>query len=702
MTRPALLALALLAVPAVAQDTDSPPRPVDDPFLWLEDVEGDSALAWVEARNAETLGHYRAGPDFAPIYDRTLDLLTSSDRVPFPSIRGEWLYNFWTDDDNPRGLWRRTSWADYLGGEPEWETLLNVDALGEAEGVNWAYKGTSCLEPEGRRCLVRLSRGGADAVETREFDVETQQFVEDGFFLPEAKGATAWVDENTLLVATDFGDGSMTTSGYPRVVKLWRRGTPLASAETVYEGEPDDVGVWAGSFRRGGEVVPVVIRRPSFFEGETYIVQAPAPAEAGGDVVRLDLPADADPGFVADRMTVYLRSAWEVGGRTYPQGALLGIGYDDFLAGGRDFEVVFAPSERQTVEGTATTESTVLVSLLDNVSGELRRFRWDGERWVGDRVEAPPLGSVDVVSTSDDDDRFFFAYSSFLQPTTLYLAQADGSAEAVRSLPARYDASGLKVEQHEAVSTDGTRVPYFLVAREDVDLDGQNPTLLYGYGGFEVALTSSYNEVTGAAWLERGGVYALANIRGGGEFGPAWHRAAQRENRQRAFDDFVAVAEDLVARGVTSPDHLGIMGGSNGGLLVGAAMTQRPDLFDAVVVSVPLLDMKRYHTLLAGASWMAEYGDPDDPDDWAFIREYSPYQNVDADADYPTPLFTTTTRDDRVHPGHARKMAALMESLGHPVRYFENTEGGHGAGVTPEQRATTTALTYGYLWERLR
>ena len=690
---PVALGLALFASTVTAQDAA-------DPFLWLEDVEGDSALAWVEARNAETLDHYRSGPDFAPIYDRTLELLTATDRVPFPSIRGDWLYNFWTDDDNPRGLWRRTSWDAYLGGDPTWETLLDIDALGEVEGVNWAYSGSSCLEPEGRRCLVRLSRGGADAVETREFDVETRRFVEGGFVLPEAKGATAWVDENTVLVATDFGDGSMTTSGYPRVVKRWRRGTPVEDAETVYEGEPGDVGVWTASFRRGDEIVPVVIRRPSFFEGETYVLREGAP-------VLLDLPADADPGFVGDQMTVYLRSDWEVGGETYPQGALLGIDYEAFLAGARDFEVVFAPTSRQTVEGTATTESTVLVSVLDNVSGRLLRFRHEpaeagGAGWVRDEVEAPPLGSVDVVSASGDDDRFFFAYSSFLQPTTLYLAQGDGSAEAVRSLPARFDASGLQVEQHEATSADGVRVPYFLVAREDVNLDGENPTLLYGYGGFEVALTPSYNEVTGAAWLERGGVYALANIRGGGEFGPAWHRAAQRENRQRAFDDFVAVAEDLVARGVTSPDHLGIQGGSNGGLLVGAAMTQRPDLFDAVVVSVPLLDMKRYHRLLAGASWMAEYGDPDDPDDWAFIRAYSPYQNVDVDADYPTPLFTTTTRDDRVHPGHARKMAALMASLGHDVRYFENTEGGHGAGVTPEQRATMTALTYSYLWDRLR
>ena len=681
-----LALLLLLAAPVTAQD---------DPFLWLEDVEGDSALAWVESRNAETLGALRAGPDFEAVRDRALALLTTDERIAYPSIRGAWLYNFWTDAENPRGLWRRTSWDAYLAGEPDWQTLLDIDRLAEAEGVGWSFAGSTCLAPDYTRCLVRLSRGGADASETREFDVEAQAFVEGGFFLPEAKGAAAWVDENTLLVATDFGPASTTTSGYPRLVKRWTRGTPLEEAETVFEGEATDVGAWAASFRRGGETVPVVVHRPAFFETAYHVLH-------GGQFVRLDLPLDADPGLVGEHLTVYLRSDWETGGRTYPAGTLLAVDYDDFLAGGRDFETVFAPTGRQTIQSTASTDSYVLVSVLDNVAGRLLRFRHDGERWAEDEVEAPDLGSVNVVSTSEDDDRFFFVYSSFVQPSTLYLAEADGSVQEVAALPAQFDAAGLVVEQHEATSDDGTAVPYFLVRRDDVALDGQSPTLLYGYGGFEVALAPSYNELVGSAWLERGGVYALANIRGGGEFGPAWHRAAQRENRQRAFDDFIAVAEDLVGRGVTSPEHLGIMGGSNGGLLVGAAMTQRPDLFDAVVVSVPLLDMRRYHKLLAGASWMAEYGDPDDPDDWAFIREYSPYHNVRADADYPVPLFTTTTRDDRVHPGHARKMAALMESMGYPVRYFENTEGGHGAGVTPEQRATAAAVTYSYLWSRLR
>ncbi len=491
----------------------------------------------------------------------------------------------------------------------------------------------------------------------------------------------------------------MTESGYPRVVKRWTRGTPLAEAETVFEIPPEDMGVWATSLRRGDEIIGAVSHRPSFFEGSTHVLGA-------SGLTRLDLPMDADPGIVGDHMTLYLRSDWETGGQTYTQGSLLAIDYDAFLGGSRDFQTVFAPSERQTVEGTSSTKNTLLVSLLDNVNGELRQFRFEGGEWVSRTVDVPAGGSVGVVSASRTDDRFFFSYSSFLQPSTLYLAEGDGTSGArgvqeVTRLPAMFDASGLTVQQLEAASGDGTRVPYFVIHREDIAMDGSNPTQLYGYGGFEVSLTPSYSGLTGKAWLERGGVYVLANIRGGGEFGPEWHRSAQRENRQRAFDDFIAVAEDLIARGLTSPDHLGIRGGSNGGLLTGAVMTQRPDLFNGVVISVPLLDMKRYHTLLAGASWMAEYGDPDNPDDWAFISRYSPYQNLASGANYPRPLFTTTTRDDRVHPGHARKMAAKMLAMGYEVDYVENTEGGHGSGVTPDQQATMWASIYAYLWRQL-
>lgn len=683
------LMLVLASLPAAAQDAE-------DPYRWLEEVEGDSALAWVEGQNARTRDTLEAFAQYDALYDEALAIITSDERIAEPSIMGDYLYNFWTDEAHPRGIWRRTTLGRYLADSTEWETLLDIDALGEEEGVNWAYKGASCLPPAYARCLVRLSRGGADAAEVREFDTEAASFVEDGFFLPEAKSSAAWMHRDTLLVSTDWGEGALTTSGYPRIVKRLVRGDSLGAAQTVFEAEPDDMGAWASSFQRADEIIPVIAHRPSFFEGTYYVAQ-------GGTPVALDLPKDADPSLVGDQLVVYLRSEWERGGQTHPQGALVATNLDAFLSGAGAFQTVMEPSERQTIEGTAATKNTLLVSVLDNVRGALHRYRYAGGEWVGERVDVPDFGSVDVVTTSETGDRFFFTYSSFLQPTTLYLAGGDGGApRVVKQLPAMFDADGLTVQQFEATSNDSTRVPYFVVHREGLAMDGRHPTQLYGYGGFEVALTPSYSALTGKAWIEKGGVYVVANIRGGGEFGPEWHRAAQKENRQRAYDDFLAVAEDLVARGITAPEHLGIRGGSNGGLLVGVALTQRPDLFGAVVVQVPLLDMLRYHELLAGASWMAEYGNPDEPEERAYIAEYSPYQNVEEDADYPRVLFTTTTRDDRVHPGHARKMAAKMRAMGHPVLYFENTEGGHGSGVTPEQQATMWALVYSYLWQELQ
>ncbi len=674
--------------------TPVPPQDAEDPYLWLEEVEGERALSWVEERNEITEAELAASPAYRPIFERTLEVLDSHDRIAFPSIMGDHLYNFWQDRDNPRGVWRRTGWDGYLAGSPQWDVILDIDALAAEEGVNWSYAGTTCLEPDYRRCLVRLSRGGADAVEVREFDMETRAFVEDGFFLPEEKQSVAWRDENTLMVATDFGPGTMTTSGYARIAKLWQRGTPLSEAETLFEGQEDDMSVGVGAWRTADRTFNVVTHRPAFFDARLHVLE-------NGELTPIDLPLDASPTFVRDRMVVYLRSNWEVGGRSLPAGSLVHIGFDDFLDGSRDFDVLLEPTERQTVSGVRATRDYLLIGMLDNVQGELRRYAYRDGEWSFETVPAPEMGSIGVSATSPFTNRYFFTYSGFTQPTTLYLADDDGSVREVRSLPEMFDAEGLVVEQHEATSADGTAVPYFVVRAEDTPLDGSNPTLLHAYGGFEISRTPGYGAVTGAAWLERGGVYVLANIRGGGEFGPDWHRAALQENRQRAFDDFIAVGDDLVERGITSPQHLGIMGGSNGGLLVGVAMTQRPDLFNAVVVQVPLLDMRRYHVLLAGASWMAEYGDPDDPAQWEFIGRYSPYQQLREDVDYPRPLITTTTRDDRVHPGHARKMAARMEEMGHPVLYFESMEGGHGAGVTNEQRAHLQGITYAYLWEQL-
>jgi prolyl oligopeptidase len=666
----------------------------EDPFLWLEEVEGERALGWVRERNEATLAQLSAHPSYEPIFERVRSILDANDRIEFPSMMGDWLYNFWQDPGNPRGIWRRTSWESYLSGTPSWDVILDIDALAAAEEVNWSYAGSTCLPPAYERCLVRLSRGGADAVEIREFDMNARRFVEGGFFLPEAKQDVAWMDEDRLLVASDFGPGTMTTSGYARIAKIWRRGTPLAAARTIFEGEESDVSVGVGAWHTADRTFNIVSHRRSIFRGTVHILE-------GDELVRLDIPMDASPGLVRDRMLVYLRSPWEVAGRSYPGGALLDIAYDDFVRGARAFQVVLQPTERQTISRFSTTRDYVLVDLLDNVQGELRRYRFADGAWSYEAVPAPRMGSIGVAGTSPFHNRYFFSYGSFVQPPTLYLAHEDGSVRELRRSPARFDAEGIVVEQHEVASKDGVRVPYFVVRHRDTRPDGTNPTLLYAYGGFQVPSLPWYNATVGSAWLERGGVYVLANIRGGGEFGPEWHRAGLKENRQRVFDDFIAVAEDIIARRITTPRHLGIMGGSNGGLLVGAALTQRPELFNAVVVQVPLLDMRRYHRLLAGASWMAEYGNPDRPEEWAYISQYSPYQNVRPGMPYPKVLFTTTTRDDRVHPGHARKMAALMESMGYPVHYFENTEGGHGAGVTSEQRARTTAVTWAYLWERL-
>ncbi|HEU0298872.1 MAG TPA: prolyl oligopeptidase family serine peptidase, partial [Longimicrobium sp.] len=587
-------------------------------------------------------------------------------------------------------------WQSYLGGNPAWETVLDVDSLAGAEGLNWSWSGVTCLEPENRLCLVRLSRGGADAVEIREFDTAAKRFVEDGFFLPEGKQSVAWRDANTLLIARQVvsNDGSMTTSGYARTVRLWRRGAAPALAPILIEIPATDMGVWTWSQRTADRTYHLVSHRPSFFESTIHLLQ-------GDSLVKLDLPLDSDQYLVRDQLAVYLRSPWEAGGRTYPAGSLVAIPMDRFLAGGRDFQVVVQPGERSTILGVSTTRDYLLVSMLNNVRGELRRFALRDGRWAGETVPAPGVGSMNVTDVTSHDNRFFFTFAGFTQPTTLYLSDENGRVREVARLPAMFDASGLTVEQFEAASVDGTRIPYFVVRRQNVAMDGNNPTLLYGYGGFESAETPAYSATIGSAWLERGGVYVLANIRGGGEFGPAWHRAGLKENRQRVFDDFIAVAEDLIARRITSPRRLGIMGGSNGGLLVGVAFTQRPELFNAVVATVPLLDMRRYNHLLAGASWMAEYGNPDIPAEWAYISRYSPYQNVRPGQRYPRVLFFTTTRDDRVHPGHARKMAAKMESIGYPVYYFENTEGGHGAGVTSEQRARMYAVIYTYLLKQL-
>ncbi|MBI5693008.1 MAG: S9 family peptidase [Verrucomicrobia bacterium] len=673
-----------------------PPDPAD-PHGWLEEVAGEKSLAWARERNAVTQKELEASPHFQAIRERLLAILDSTERIPYVSKRGPHYYNFWRDAQHPRGLWRRTSLEEFRKPSPAWETVLDLDALGAAEKENWVWKGSQWLEPDLDRCLINLSRGGADAVVVREFDPIAKAFVAGGFTLPEAKSGVSWRNRDTLYVGTDFGPGSLTDSGYPRVVREWKRGTPLAGAPVVFEGASTDVSASAFTVIEPGFRREFARRAVTFFTAEHFLRQ-------GDTFTKLDLPADARQGTWREYLTVTLRSEWRVGGRVFPAGALLALPWERFLKGDRDFAVLFEPGPRKSLAASSATRHHLIVNELENVRNRLYVLTPgpDG-RWSRQPLPAPEFGSLSASAVDDDSDDFWLNVDDFLTPPSLYLGNVGRPGrELLKQLPAYFAADGMEVTQHEATSRDGTRIPYFQVSRRGLPANGTNPTLLYGYGGFQLSQTPGYRAAVGSAWLERGGVFVLANLRGGGEFGPAWHQAALKANRQRAYDDFIAVAEDLIRRRVTSPRHLGIQGGSNGGLLVGAVFTQRPDLFNAVVCQVPLLDMQRYHRLLAGASWMGEYGNPDVPAEWDFIRRYSPYHNVRPDGKYPRVLFTTSTRDDRVHPGHARKMVARMLEQKHDVLYYENIEGGHGGAANNAQSAYMSALAYTFLLQQLR
>ncbi len=695
----ALLAAAAMNIPAAAP-------PPDDPYLWLEDVQGERALDWVRARNAHARAALEKHPRFEAMRSRILEVLDSRDKIPYVARRGDALYNFWQDAAHPRGLWRRTTLAEYRKAEPAWETVLDLDALAAAEGENWVWKGATWFGPQYRRCVLSLSRGGADASVLREFDAVDKRFVDasdGGFVLPEAKGSIEWIDADAVYVATDFGPGSMTDSGYPRVVKRWRRGTPLDRATTVFEGQAKDVAAFVNVDRTPGFERTVFGRYTDFYNTRQWLLQP------DGTLAALDYPSDAGFAFWRERVLIELKSDWTIGDRTWPRGSLLAADAAAYLKGERRFDALFTPTATRSLEAFAVTRGHVLLALLDNVAGRVEEWHADGAKWTRREVAAPFPGTLGVQALHDpllaEDplaEQYLLSYTDFLTPDSLMLGRTGSDArEPLKARPAFFDADGMRVEQRFATSKDGTRVPYFVVWPRGAKADGANPTLLYGYGGFETAMKPWYSGGFGSAWFQHGGVLVVANIRGGNEFGPAWHRAAIGKHKQNSFDDFIAVAEDLIAAKITSARHLGIEGGSNGGLLVGAVMLQRPDLLRAVVCQVPLLDMRRYHRLLAGASWMAEYGDPDRPEDWAFISAYSPYHNVKAGMKLPRVLFTTSTRDDRVHPGHARKMAARMAEQGHEVLYYENIEGGHAGAADNRQRADMMALEFAFLWQQL-
>lgn len=700
-TLAAALACALAAcVPAFAQEPAVPaasPAVADDPFLWLEDVEGEKALAWVREKNARTQAELGTQPEFQALEASIRAILDSDAKIPAVTKIGPYYYNLWRDRTNERGLWRRTTLEEYRKPNPAWEPVLDIDALNKAEGENWVWAGADCLRPAYTRCLIALSRGGADANVTREFDLTTKAWVKDGFIRPEAKGALGWIDADSVYAFTDFGDGSMTTSGYPRIVKQWTRGTPMASARVVYEGTPGDMYIAAGRDHAPGFVRDFVSRTIAFYNDELYL------RNADGTLTKVDAPNSANKSVHREWLTLELRQPWSVGGREYPAGALLAAKFDDFMAGKREFDVLFTPTERSSLASYTWTRNHLVLNVLEDVRNRLSVLTPKGGRWETSAFTgAPAFGTLGVSAVdADESDAVWLTATDYLTPTTLSLAEIGKAPEQLKAMPVFFDKTGLEIQQHFATSKDGTRVPYFLVKPTNLKLDGTTPTLLYGYGGFEVSELPRYSGGVGKGWLEKGGVYAVANIRGGGEYGPRWHQAALKANRGRAFEDFAAVAQDLIARKVTSPKHLGIQGGSNGGLLMGNMLAQYPDLFGAVVVQVPLLDMQRYHKLLAGASWMAEYGNPDKPEEWAFIQTFSPYHLVRKGADYPPTLFMTSTRDDRVHPGHARKMMARMLEQGHDVRYYENIEGGHGGAANNAQAARMAALAYTFLWDQL-
>ncbi|MHB2017221.1 MAG: prolyl oligopeptidase family serine peptidase [Candidatus Xenobia bacterium] len=668
-----------------------------DPYLWLEKVHGQKALDWVRARNQETAKALADTPGFAALESDLLKIYNSKERIPYVVKRGPYYYNFWQDANNPRGVWRRTTLEEYRKASPRWDVLLDVDALGKAEKESWVWHGADVLKAGGYRdCLIKLSRGGSDADVVREFDLQTRRFVPHGFVLPESKGDVSWIDKDHIFVSRDFGPGSMTTSGYPRMVKIWKRGTPVSEAPTVYQGQPTDVSVGGWYDDTKGFERQFVSRGIAFYKSETFLRQ-------DGRLKKIEVPLDAEPSAYREWLLVRLRTPWTVGGKTWPGGALLATRFDAFMAGQRDFTMVYKPTPNTSLDSYAWTRHHLLLNVLEDVKSRLYVLTPGPHGWTRQPFRGAPLFSSVSASAVDADhsDACWMTVTDFLTPDTLYYGEVGGTPEKLKQTPTYFDASNLEVSQHFATSRDGTRIPYFQVSPRGMKLDGSHPTLLNGYGGFEVSEVPYYSGAMGRAWLSKGGVYVLANIRGGGEYGPRWHEAAIKANRPRAYEDFAAVAEDLVQRGVTTPARLGCLGGSNGGLLVGNMLVDYPQDFGAIVCQVPLLDMKRYTHIGAGASWIAEYGDPDKPADWAYIKTFSPYQNVQKDVKYPPILFVTSTEDDRVEPVHARKMAAKMLDFGDPVLFFENTEGGHGAAADSKQRAHMWALTFTFLWQKV-
>jgi len=673
----------------------------EDPHLWLEDIESETALDWVRSQNERSLAVLEGDQRFDGLYRDALSILNSDARLPLGQIHNGSVYNYWQDEVHVRGIWRRASVSSYRTGDPAWETVLDFDALAEAEGENWIHGDIACLSPEYRHCMIEMSYGGKDAAVWREFDTVTKEFINGGFILPEAKSWLTWVDESTLLVGTDWGDDSLTSSGYPRDVRRWTRGEALGDATSVMTVGLDDV--WAIPIveHDGDATHEFFLRGVSFFEREYFY------RDENGALEKLPFPLNTDMSGVLDgRAIIFLRENWTYGGVDYKQGSVIAY---NLLSG--KAALVFSANDSQSVERIGVGKSNLIIQYLDDVSGKaVRVTRNKRGKWRAKNIKLPANGVVGLLSSGGGTDDVMFSYESMTVPDTLYYVTAKNKVEKTIEAPAFYDATGVVVEQRFATSADGTKIPYFIMGQDVVLKQGNAPTIQYGYGGFLVSILPVYysepsrpqhGALAGLMWVKRGGVMVISNIRGGSEYGPRWHEAALKENRQLAVDDFIAISEHLIETGVTSPKKLGIIGRSNGGLLMGAMLTQRPELYNAIDIGVPLFDMKRYNKLLAGASWMGEYGNPDIPEEWEYISKYSPYQNLSTDQPYPKVLFYTSTKDDRVHPGHARKAAARLAEYGYDFYYYENIEGGHGGTANQDQLAYRTALEYVYFFRQL-
>ncbi len=668
---------------------------VDDPFLWLEDVEGEKSLEWVTSHNEITLNYITNIDGYQDRYDFLYEILTSEDKLPYPIMHGDYIYNFWQDEKHPRGIWRRIVYSDYLERKNTWETVIDIDKLCEDEDNNWAFEGTYFLHGNDKLCTVRLSKGGSDAVVIREFDLEKKEFIKDGFFIDEAKSSFAWIDENTVNISTDFGAGSLTNSGYPRFAKKLTRGIQLSEADTIFEISKEDVGLWVLVMNQGEKKYEILYHLKNFYNKSIYLIK-------DGVAVQLNFPENFQFDLFEETIILQPLVDWKFGYDLIEKGTVIAIVLDSLLANSNTYQVVLENKPGVSVESIDVTGEFVLINTINNIKSELLKFTNENNQWESEVVDLPKNGLIEIIEADRNKTSYFLTYESPIQPTTLYVNGGDRTApEKIMNLPDYFNTEDIVVDQNWVESKDGTKIPYFILHKKGMKYDRNNPVIQYGYGGFQISEKPYYSGSRGKLWLEKGGVYVIANIRGGGEFGPDWHLSAIKENKQKSYDDFMAVTEDLIKRKITSPEKIGIYGGSNGGLLVGAVMVQRPDLYKAVACFVPLLDMKRYSKLLAGNSWMAEYGDPDIPEEWDYISKYSPYHNVKARKVYPDVLFLTSTRDDRVHPGHARKMTAKMEEMGYNVYLFENTEGGHGASYTPDHMAKVSAMYYSFFYNQL-